>query len=118
MLPNLLPDVIRGIKNTIFCHKKEMQSLKNSKQILVYFIKGGFTVKLMKLKLQGPFQGTGRGPRHVFIWSYVFVKFAKVKYFNHNQFNLLSLSNLTSPLSHFPSSHVVLEWLQAFLQSG
>jgi hypothetical protein len=44
------------------------------------------------------------------------VKFEKVKYFNHKQFSLLSLSTPTSPLSHFPSSQVALEWMQACLQ--
>jgi hypothetical protein len=36
---------------------------------------GGFTVKPMKLKLQGPL----RGPSIVFTWSYIFEKFAEIK---------------------------------------
>ena len=59
-------------------------------------------MKLIKLKLQGPFQGLGRGPSNVFTWSYVLVKFAKVRYFNHNHFSLLSLPTVSSH-PNFPS---------------
>jgi hypothetical protein len=55
-------------------------------------------MKLIKLKLQSLFQGPERGPSNVFTWSYIFVKFAKVKYCNHNQFSLLSLSTVTLPI--------------------
>jgi len=68
----------------------------------IFLPRGRFTMKLINLKLQGPFQGPWRGPGNVFTWSNIFVKFAKVNYFNHNRFSLLSLSTLTSPLSHFP----------------
>lgn len=54
--------------------------------------KGEFDVNPKKLDLQGPtiswtdnfvdlFQ---EAPGNIFIWSYIFAKFAKVKYFNHN----------------------------------
>jgi hypothetical protein len=75
----------------------------------IFLPRGRFTMKLMKLKFQGPFQGPERGPSNLFTWSYVFVKFAKVKYFNHNRFSLLSLSTSISPLAHLPWSQVVLE---------
>jgi hypothetical protein len=47
-------------------------------------VRGGFTVKPMNFKLQGPFKGPGRGPSFVFVWSYIFEKFAEVGYLNHN----------------------------------
>ena len=68
----------------------------------IFLPRGRFIMKLINLKLQGPFQIPGRGPGNVFTWSNIFVKFVKVKYFNHSRFSPLSLSTLTSPLSHFP----------------
>jgi hypothetical protein len=84
----------------------------------IFLPRGRFTMKLIKLKLWGPFQGPGRGPSNVFTWSYIFVKFAKLKCFNHNRFSLLSLSTPTSHLSQFPLSQVAMEWQQACLQYG
>jgi hypothetical protein len=55
-------------------------------------------MKLIKLKLQSPFQGPGRGPSNVFTWSYIFVTFEKAKYCNHNRFSLLSLPTVTLPI--------------------
>lgn len=49
-----------------------------------YESRGGLTVKLMKVQrqglLQGPFQGPWRSPSNVFTWSYISVKFIKVRY--------------------------------------
>jgi len=70
-------------------------------------VRGGCTVKLMKLKSQG--HSLARAPSNVFMRSCVFVKFAKVRYFNHNRLRPLSLS---TP-SHLPWCWVVLDWPQA-----
>jgi len=50
--------------------------------------RGGYTVKLMKLKLQNPSLARdhskalgGEGPSNVFTWPYVFVKFHKCEIF-------------------------------------
>ena len=53
--------------------------------------RGIYTVKLMKLKLQGPIQGPERGLSNVFAWSYVFVKFAKARYFNHSRLTIIEI---------------------------
>lgn len=55
---------------------------------------GRTTTELMQIKLQGP----RRGPSNVFTWSYVFVKFAKVGYFNCHYLTLPFPSILTSLL--------------------
>ena len=54
-------------------------------------VRGGFTMKPMKLKLQGPLRGPGRGPSSVFTWSYIFKKFAEVTYFNHNRSTIIDV---------------------------
>jgi len=66
--------------------------------------RGIFTVELMKLKLQGPFQGPGKGLSSVFTWSYVFTKFAKARYFYYRRLNIIEIchafnSYFFSPLS-------------------
>ena len=38
-----------------------------------------------------PFQGPGKGPSNVFIWSYIFEKIAKIRYFNHNLLNIIEV---------------------------
>ena len=47
------------------------------------------------------------------MWACVFLKFAKVSYFNHSRLRPLSLSTPTSTPSHLPSRWVVLDWPQA-----
>lgn len=54
-----------------------------------------------------PFQSP-KDPSHVFIGSFVFLKFAKVKYLNCNPLRLLALFTLTSLISHF--THVGWPW--------
>ena len=39
----------------------------------------------------GPFQHPGMGSRNVFTWSYIFQKFAKVGYDNHNQVRIIEV---------------------------
>jgi hypothetical protein len=40
LLPNLLPDIIGGIKNTVFCHKKEIAVLKKLKTNFIILQQG------------------------------------------------------------------------------
>lgn len=76
--------------------------------------KSRFTTKLMKFTFQSVslayanFKVIWVGPRNAFIQFYVFaVKFVKERYFNGNQFRLLSLF----PLSSFLPSWVALQWI-------
>lgn len=51
---------------------------------------GVFSMNPMKLKLPsplecGPLPRRSEGPGRMFRYSYGFIKFAKVRYFNHNQ---------------------------------
>jgi len=50
-----------------------------------YTLWGGFTMTIMKFKLQGPFQGPEWGPSNVFTFSYVFEDFSKIRYFDHDR---------------------------------
>lgn len=59
--------------------------------------------ELMKLKCQGTSfaKDALRGPRNVFTWACVFVRFADVNHLSCNW--LRALSSLSDSLSHFPS---------------
>lgn len=58
---------------------------------IFHSFRGIFTLKLMKLTLQGPFQGPGNGLSNVFIWSYFFIKFAKARYFYHSRLSIIEI---------------------------
>ena len=67
--------------------------------------RGGFTVKLIKLKLQGPlsctnpFQCPGRSFGNVFTRSNVFENFVKVKYLNDSRLSTVDMCHTINPLN-------------------
>jgi hypothetical protein len=68
------------------------------------YLKANEARALRPLILMDPLQGPGRGPSVVFTLSYVFEKFAKVRYFTYNQLSIIEVCqedinrNITSML--------------------
>jgi hypothetical protein len=61
------------------------------------YIRGGFAMKLMKLKFQGPShalahsKALGGAIVMCVTWSYVFEKFAKVRYLKHSRLSIIEI---------------------------
>ena len=92
-----------GLKRVTRLHFSLVSHREHLEQRQIYH-----EVKLQGLSLAQPPPDL-KSPSNVFIWSNVFIKFAKVRYFNYSQLRLLSLFTLTS-ISHFPVYWVILEW--------
>lgn len=84
--------------------------------------RGAFTIRLMRLKFQGPSLSWapsknlgGKHSNNVFMWFYILAKFAKARYINCNWLRLLLLSIPTPHhWAHFPSSLEAFENQQHF----
>ena len=60
----------------------------------------------MKLKFQGPFQCSGKGLSNVLILSYVFIKFAKAKYFYYSRLNIIDICQAVNSYNCFLEFYV------------